>query len=66
MNSDSDNGAQVEQDYSIATSRRMRQIRLPQEYANADMVMYALTMAEDTDGQEPSSYSEAIKNKESA
>ena len=64
--SDPSSSAQDEQDYSIATGRQRRQIRPPQRYAHADMVMYALTTTENIVGQEPSSYSEAVKSEESA
>ena len=60
-----DDDAAEEQPYSIATNRQRRQIRPPQRYRSmADLVAYALTMAEKID--EPSSYSQAITSNESA
>ena len=54
--SDSDDS---EQFYTIATGRPRRQIRPPQRYGYADLVAYALTVAEDLGIQEPSTYKEA-------
>lgn len=57
---------QEEQEYSIATGRQRGQIRPPQRYGYADLVAYALTLAEETGVQEPSTYSEAVTCNESA
>ncbi|KAG8485819.1 hypothetical protein CXB51_019218 [Gossypium anomalum] len=47
--------------YSIAKNRTRREIKPPKNYAEADLVAYALNVAEDIDAnQEPSNYSEAI------
>ena len=47
--------------YSIARDRSRRPIKPPQRFAEADMVAYALNVAEDIDaGEEPSTYNEAI------
>ncbi|KAG8498902.1 hypothetical protein CXB51_005261 [Gossypium anomalum] len=47
--------------YSIAKNRNKREIKPPKKYAEADLVAYALNVAEDIDAnQEPSNYSEAI------
>ncbi|KAG8474924.1 hypothetical protein CXB51_031638 [Gossypium anomalum] len=47
--------------YSIAKSRTRRENKPPKKYAVADLVAYALNVAEDIDSnQEPSNYSEAI------
>ncbi|KAG8475586.1 hypothetical protein CXB51_032459 [Gossypium anomalum] len=47
--------------YSIAKNRTRREIKPPKKYAEADLVAYALNVAEDIDAnQEPSNYSEAI------
>ncbi|KAG8474279.1 hypothetical protein CXB51_033804 [Gossypium anomalum] len=47
--------------YSIAKNRTRREIKPPKKYAEADLVAYALNVAEDIDvNQEPSNYSEAI------
>ena len=51
---------QQQEPYSIATGRERRQIRPPQRYAYADLVAYALSVAEIVDMHEPSNYSEAI------
>ncbi|KAG8498286.1 hypothetical protein CXB51_006980 [Gossypium anomalum] len=50
--------------YSIAKNRTRREIKPPKKYAEADLVAYALNVAEDIDAnQEPSNYSEAISCK---
>ncbi|KAG8490688.1 hypothetical protein CXB51_013811 [Gossypium anomalum] len=52
--------------YSIAKNRTSREIKPLKKYAEADLVVYALIMAEDIDtNQEPSNYSEAISCEES-
>ncbi|KAG8485080.1 hypothetical protein CXB51_021402 [Gossypium anomalum] len=46
--------------YSIAKNRTRREIKPPKKYPEADLVAYALNVAEDIDAnQEPSNYSEA-------
>ncbi|KAG8480001.1 hypothetical protein CXB51_025036 [Gossypium anomalum] len=46
--------------YSIAKNRTRREIKPPKKYAEADLVTYALNVAEDIDAnQEPSKYTEA-------
>ncbi|KAG8496765.1 hypothetical protein CXB51_007998 [Gossypium anomalum] len=46
--------------YSIAKNRTRREIKPPKKYAKADLVAYALNVAEDIDANhEPSNYSEA-------
>ncbi|KAG8481491.1 hypothetical protein CXB51_026341 [Gossypium anomalum] len=50
--------------YSIAKNRTKREIKPPKKYAEADLVAYALNVAEDIDAnQKPSNYSEAISCK---
>ena len=49
-----------DQQYSIATRRVRRQIRPPKRYAYADMVAYALSVAESIEIPEPSSYNKTI------
>ncbi|KAG8472814.1 hypothetical protein CXB51_034622 [Gossypium anomalum] len=52
--------------YSIAKNRTKREIKPPKKYAEADLVTYALNVAEDIDAnQEPSNYSEAISCEDS-
>ncbi|KAG8475436.1 hypothetical protein CXB51_032203 [Gossypium anomalum] len=52
--------------YSIAKNRTRREIKPPKKYALADLVSYALNVAEDIDAnQEPSNYSEAISCEDS-
>ncbi|KAG8501650.1 hypothetical protein CXB51_004779 [Gossypium anomalum] len=52
--------------YSIAQNRTKREIKPPKKYAEADLVAYALNVAEDIDAnQEPSNYSEAISCEDS-
>ncbi|KAG8485563.1 hypothetical protein CXB51_018918 [Gossypium anomalum] len=47
--------------YSIAKNRTRREIKPPKKYVEADLVAYALNVAEDIDAnQEPSNYSEAV------
>ena len=57
---DDDEVATIPQ-YSITRDRPRRPIKLPQRYAEADMVAYALNMAEDINAdKEPSTYKEVI------
>ncbi|KAG8477010.1 hypothetical protein CXB51_030151 [Gossypium anomalum] len=52
--------------YSIAKNRIRREIKPPKKYAEADLVAYALNVAEDIDAnQEPSNYSEAVSCEDS-
>ncbi|KAG8499112.1 hypothetical protein CXB51_005523 [Gossypium anomalum] len=52
--------------YSIAKNRTRREIKPPKKYAEADLVAYALNVAEDIDAnQEPSNYSKAISCEDS-
>ncbi|KAF3616691.1 Ubiquitin carboxyl-terminal hydrolase 20 [Capsicum annuum] len=47
--------------YSIAKQRPKRDIRLPKKYVEADLIAYALNVAEGIDSdEEPFSYSEAV------
>ena len=47
--------------YSIAGDRPRREVRSPQRFAKADLVAYALNVAEDVDSnQDPSTYTEAV------
>ncbi|KAG8502376.1 hypothetical protein CXB51_000462 [Gossypium anomalum] len=51
----------ISRDYSIAKNKTRREIKPPKKYAEADLVAYALNVAEDIDvNQEPSNYSEAV------
>ncbi|KAG8488507.1 hypothetical protein CXB51_016436 [Gossypium anomalum] len=52
--------------YSIAKNRTRREIKPPKKYAEADLVAYALNVAEDIDAnQEPSNYSKAVSCEDS-
>ncbi|KAG8502990.1 hypothetical protein CXB51_000989 [Gossypium anomalum] len=52
--------------YPISKNRTRREIKPPKKYAEADLVAYALNVAEDIDvNQEPSNYSEAVSCEES-
>ncbi|KAG8482499.1 hypothetical protein CXB51_024054 [Gossypium anomalum] len=52
--------------YSIAKNRTRREIKPPKKYAEADLVAYALNVAEDIDAnQEPSNYSEVVSCEDS-
>ncbi|KAK3009152.1 hypothetical protein RJ639_014179 [Escallonia herrerae] len=55
-----------EQQYNIAKNRPRREIRPPQKYGYADMVAYALSVAESIEVEKPVTYKEAIKCTESA
>jgi len=55
-----------EQLYSITTGRARRHIRPPKQYAYADMIAYALSVAESIEIHEPSTYNEAISSGEAA
>ncbi|KAG8490319.1 hypothetical protein CXB51_016103 [Gossypium anomalum] len=49
--------------YSIAKNRTKREIKPPKKYAEADLIAYALNVAEDIDAnQEPSNYSEEMES----
>ncbi|KAG8482954.1 hypothetical protein CXB51_021884 [Gossypium anomalum] len=59
-----DNRVASSPQYSIAKNRTRREIKPPKKYVEADLVTYALNVAEDIDAnQEPSNYSEAISCK---
>ncbi|KAG8498762.1 hypothetical protein CXB51_005210 [Gossypium anomalum] len=52
--------------YSISKNKTRREIKPPKKYAEADLVAYALNVAEDIDAnQEPSNYSEVISCEDS-
>lgn len=51
--------------YTLARDRQRRVIRPPQKFGQADMVYYALTIAEQIDYQEPTSYKEALAGNDS-
>ncbi|KAG8484888.1 hypothetical protein CXB51_021392 [Gossypium anomalum] len=52
--------------YSIAKNRTKREIKPSKKYVEADLVAYALNVAEDIDAnQEPSNYSEAVSCEDS-
>ncbi|KAG8478601.1 hypothetical protein CXB51_028410 [Gossypium anomalum] len=52
--------------YSIAKNRTRREIKPPKKYAEADLVAYALNVAEDIDtNQKPSNYSKAVSYEDS-
>ncbi|KAK3018232.1 hypothetical protein RJ639_002766 [Escallonia herrerae] len=55
-----------EYQYNIAKNRPRREIRPPQKYGYADMVAYALSVAESIEVEKPVTYKEAIKSTESA
>ncbi|KAG8490651.1 hypothetical protein CXB51_013913 [Gossypium anomalum] len=61
-----DNRVASSPQYSIAKNRTRREIKPPKKYAKANLVDYALNVAEDIDAnQEPSNYSEAVSCKDS-
>ena len=54
-------------DYSIARDRPRREVKQPKRYSEADLVAYALAVAEETDeGGEPQTYSEAVSCSDSS
>src|ERR1044072_9168661 len=52
------------QQYQLARDRERRQIKPPQKYGYADLVAYALNIADDISNSEPQSYGEAVNNSE--
>ncbi|KAG8490975.1 hypothetical protein CXB51_014094 [Gossypium anomalum] len=61
-----DNRVASSPQYSIAKNRTRREIKPPKKYAEADLVAYALNVAEDIDtNQEPSNYSKAVSCEDS-
>ena len=57
---------QFEQPYNIASGGARRQIRPPKKYGYANLVSYALSIAENIEVEEPSTYKEAITSSKSA
>lgn len=55
----------VQEEYLLARDRERRCIKAPSRFGYADMVAFALTAAEEIDGEEPKTYSEAVNSKES-
>lgn len=53
------------QQYNLARDKEMRQIRPPERYDYANLVVYALSVAEDIEVHEPWTYHEAITSGES-
>lgn len=53
------------QNYLLARDRERRPIREPVRFGHADMVAFALIAAEEVEGDEPRSYSEAVNGKQS-
>lgn len=58
--------APQEQQYNLARNREMRQIRPPKRYSYADLVVYALSVAEDIEVHESCTYHEVITSGELA
>ncbi|KAK3042130.1 hypothetical protein RJ639_001832 [Escallonia herrerae] len=61
-----ENEESQEQQYNIARNRLRREIRPPQKYGYADMVAYALSVAESIEIEKPVTYKEAVKSTKSA
>lgn len=53
-------GVPQEQQYNLARDREMRQIRLLERYVYENLVVYALSVVENTKIQEPCTYHDAI------
>lgn len=51
-------------DYRLAQDRQRRTIKPPLRFGHADLIHYALSIAEDVEFQEPSNYKEAITCKD--
>ena len=62
---DNKENAPQEQQYCLARDRTKRQIKLPQRYAYADLVAYALIVIENIENDKPQTYHEAIISRES-
>jgi len=52
--------------YNLARDKTRRQSKPPQRYAQADVVSFALSVAEDIEAQDPVTYREAITSSESS
>ena len=50
--------------YSLDKDRPRRTIRPPQNYAQENLIAFALTVAEELDEVEPATYQEALKGNE--
>ncbi|KAH9781841.1 hypothetical protein KPL71_008631 [Citrus sinensis] len=50
--------------YQLARDRERRAIKLPKKYGIADLISYALTVADEVNGGEPLSYKEAMRFKD--
>ena len=62
---DDKESAPQEQQYCLVRDRIRRQIKPSQRYAYADLVAYALSVAESIENEEPQTYHEAITGRES-
>ena len=51
-------------DYQLTRDRQRRVIKLPKRYGIADMVSYALAVAEEVIGEEPTNYKQAMSSKD--
>lgn len=51
-------------DYQLARDRERRQINPPARYSQAEVIHFALSIAEEIDFSEPATYEEAMKSKE--
>ncbi|KAH9654968.1 hypothetical protein KPL70_022170 [Citrus sinensis] len=50
--------------YQLARDREMRVIKLPKKYGIADLISYALNVAEEVIGEEPNSYKQAMNSRD--
>lgn len=50
--------------YQLARDRGRRVIKIPKKYGTADLISYALMVAEDVNGAEPISFQEAVSSKQ--
>ncbi|KAE8700517.1 hypothetical protein F3Y22_tig00110556pilonHSYRG00215 [Hibiscus syriacus] len=51
-------------DYNLVRDRQRRTIRPPERFGHADMISYALSVAEEIEEADPNNYKEALKSKE--
>ncbi|KAH9657298.1 Integrase catalytic domain-containing protein [Citrus sinensis] len=61
---DSRTSSSEKETYQLARDREMRVIRMPKRFGIADLISYALTVAEEVIGEELSSYKQAMNSRD--
>ena len=61
---DSRTSTSEQETHQLARDRERRVIRMPKRFGIADLISYALTVAEDVIGEEPSSYKQAMNSRD--